>query len=87
MEDCVIVVAIEAELEEVAAGEGDLLRPELEGDVACSGVQDAGGGRLGLEIVERRHFDGICKSMRPRSVAWRGGGAVVVEAVFRKLEF
>lgn len=70
MEYCVIVVSVEAELEEVAAGERDLLRPELEGDVACCGVQDAGGGWLGFKVVEGGHFDGTCKLMRPRMVVW-----------------
>lgn len=41
MIDRVVVVPIEAVLQEVAAGEGDLLGPELEGDVAVRGVQDA----------------------------------------------
>lgn len=58
MEDCIVVVAIETVLEEVATGEGDLLRPELEGNIARGGVEDARGGGLGLEIVEGRHIDG-----------------------------
>lgn len=58
MEDCVVVVAVETELEEVPAGERDLLRPELEGDVAGGGVEDAGGGGLRFEIVEGGHFGG-----------------------------
>ena len=67
MEDCVVVVAIETVLEEVSAGEGDLLRPKLERDVARGGMKDARGGRLGLEIIEGGHFGGwrkTCKLMR-----------------------
>jgi hypothetical protein len=41
VKNCAIVVPIEAELEEIAAGERDLLRPELEGDVAGGRVEDA----------------------------------------------
>lgn len=43
-------------LQEVARGEGNLLRPELEGDVARGGVEDAGGGGLGLEVIEGGHL-------------------------------
>ncbi len=67
MEYCVVIVAIETMLKEVAAGEGDLLRPELEGDVAGGGVEDAGGGGLRFEIVEGRHrseWEKTCKLMR-----------------------
>lgn len=59
VEDGVVVVAVEGVLEEVAAGERDLLGPELEGDVAAGGVEDAGGRGLRLEVVERRHFEQI----------------------------
>jgi len=55
VEDGVVVVAVEGVLEEVAAGERDLLGPELEGDVAAGGVEDAGGGGLRFEVVEGRH--------------------------------
>lgn len=56
VEDRVIVVAIYAVLEEVAACEGDLLRPELERDIARGSMKDAGGSGLGFEIVEGGHL-------------------------------
>lgn len=47
-----VVVAIEAELEEVARGERCLGGEELEGDGAECCVENEGGGWLGLEVVE-----------------------------------
>lgn len=41
MEDCVVVVAVEAKLEEITAGEGYLLGPELKGYITGGGVDDA----------------------------------------------
>lgn len=55
VEDCAVIVAVEAVLEEVARCEWGLVREELEGDVAGGGVEDYFGGGLGLEIVESRH--------------------------------
>ena len=55
MEDGVVVVAIEAELQEVAGGEGRLFGEELEEDVACGGGEEDLGGRLGFEVVESAH--------------------------------
>lgn len=55
-------------LQEVAGGKGCLLREELEGDVAGGGVENAGGGGLGFEVVEGGHFEGeekTCKLMSP----------------------
>jgi len=43
-------------LQEVSRGEGNLLRPELERDVSGGGVEDAGGGGLGLEVIEGGHL-------------------------------
>lgn len=55
VEDGVVVVAIEAELEEVAGREGGLFGEEVEEDVACGGSKKDLRGRLRLEIVERTH--------------------------------
>ena len=55
MEDGVVVVAVEAVLEEIATGEGDLLCEEGEGDVALGGMENEGGGGLGFEVVEGGH--------------------------------
>lgn len=57
MEDGVVVVAVETVLQEVAGGQGCLLREELKGDVTGGGAEDAGGSGLGLEVVEGRHFE------------------------------
>lgn len=55
VEDGVIVVAIKAELEEIARCEGGLFGEEFEEDVTCgSGEKDLRGG-LRLEIVKRTH--------------------------------
>lgn len=51
-----VVIAIEAVLEEVAAGEGCLLCEELEGEVAGCGCQENFGGGWRLEIVDGGHF-------------------------------
>lgn len=58
MEDRVVVVAVETVLQEVSTGEGELLRPELKGDVARGRMQDAGGCGLRLEVVDCGHFGG-----------------------------
>lgn len=59
VEDGVIVVAIEAELEEVAGREGGLFGEEFEEDVACGGGEKDLSGGLRLEIVERTHCEEI----------------------------
>ena len=59
VEDRLIVVAIEAVLEEVARGEWGLLSKEFEGEVAGScGKEDFGCG-LGLKVVESRHVSNV----------------------------
>lgn len=55
MENGVVVVAIDTVLQKVARCERCLGCEELEGDVAAGGVEDAGGGGLGLEVVEGGH--------------------------------
>lgn len=42
-------------LQEVSTSEGDLLRPEFEGNVTASSMENARGCRLGLEVVEGGH--------------------------------
>lgn len=76
MEDRAVVVAVETVLQEVAGCEGDLLCPELEGDVACGCVEDAGGCGLGFEVVEGGHSEGWIEVSRVRGGVggWRREG-------------
>lgn len=55
MEYGVLVVAIEAVLNEVARCEGGLFGEEFEGEVAGSCGEENFGCWLGLEVVESRH--------------------------------
>ncbi len=55
MEECTVVVAIEAVLEEVAAGEGCLFGEELEEEVAGCGCEEDLGGGWGFEVVDGGH--------------------------------
>ncbi len=59
VEYCIIVVAIEAVLEEVARGEGGLFGEEFEGEVAGSCGEEGFSCGLGLEIVESRHVGDV----------------------------
>lgn len=80
MEDCAIIVAVETVLEEVSRGERCLLREELEANVAGCGVEDAGGGGLGFEVIEGRHCDGeTCKLTRPENEWWEIEGSFEFE--------
>lgn len=58
VEDRVVVVAVQTMLEEIAAGEWDLLGEEGQGEVALGGVQDEGGSGLGFEVIEGGHGRG-----------------------------
>lgn len=55
MEDGISVVAIEAELQEVAGAEGRLGGEEVQEDVAGGGGKEDLGGGLGFEVVESAH--------------------------------
>lgn len=57
VEDSVVIVAIEAKLEEVAGCEGGLFGEEVEEDVTCGGGEKDLRGGLWLEIVERTHYE------------------------------
>jgi hypothetical protein len=48
----IVIVPIECELEEITGSEGDLLSPEFEGNITGGGMEDAGGGGLGFEVIE-----------------------------------
>lgn len=61
VEDGVVVVAIEAELEEVAGRQWGLFGEEVEEDVACGGGEKDLRSGLRLEIVERTHCEEISR--------------------------
>ena len=72
VEDGVVVVAIEAQLQEVARGDGRLLGEELDFEVAGGRVQDDFGGRVWLEVVRRTHLGGWCSLSKMRRGCARG---------------
>ena len=55
----VVVVAIEAVLEEVAGGEGGLFGEDFEGEIAGGCGEENFGCGWGLEVVESRHIGEI----------------------------
>lgn len=58
VKDSVVVIAIEAELEEVTGGDGRLFGEEVEEDIAGrSGEENLSGG-LRLEVVKGTHGEG-----------------------------
>ncbi len=59
MEDRVVVIPIYAMLQEISTCEWALLGPEFEGDVAGGGAENTRRGRLGLEIIDGRHVNGL----------------------------
>ena len=57
VENCVVVVAIEAVLKEITRCEGGLFGEEFEGEVPGGCVEEHFSRGLGLEVIKGRHSD------------------------------